>query len=509
MIHFNFFLSLGLYVVFGIGAMAAAEIRRAMNRAVATPRGGLRHFYPRLAVLACSVAFGILAFTGGLFFLLPRSADAALSRLARPMLLPGFSDQVTLGQIGEIKRSSQAAMHIRIFSSGPLGALKWRGAALSDFDGRRWSDPGADATRIPLLNGHAELAANPRGFGTHLSYQVEYDALESGALFFAGIPEKLDLDAPYVSRTSSGTITVKGGPRQRLYYEAYSRIEGRPETTTPLRPPPILSLENRDRNLQLPDPLDARIPSLALKMAGASDSDLARARAVEDRLRRDYRYALVRVDSDLADPLAYFLFTSRRGHCEYFASAMAVLLRTLGIPARVVTGFLGGEYNPITDLWVVRASDAHSWVEAWIPDYGWTTFDPTPPDPNAGHSAAFTRLGQYMDAGRTFWRTWVVGYNSGRQGTLAGRFERGAQGLGVGGFDSLSTVESAWKFCAALASGPLVMPAGLALLMAISAWFWAPPHFAVCTCAGGWNACGAGKPRGATPRYSTSGCSDA
>jgi len=79
----------------------------------------------------------------------------------------------------------------------------------------------------------------------------------------------------------------------------------------------------------------------------------------------------------VADPLAYFLFTRKQGHCEYFASAMTVMLRTAGIPARLATGFQSGVYNPITDFWLVRASDAHAWVEAWIPGRGWTTFDPT------------------------------------------------------------------------------------------------------------------------------------
>jgi len=73
--------------------------------------------------------------------------------------------------------------------------------------------------------------------------------------------------------------------------------------------------------------------------------------------------------------LANFLFTRRKGHCEYFASSMAVMLRTQGIPARVVNGFAGSTYNPVSDLYMIRASDAHSWVEAFIDGPGWMTFD--------------------------------------------------------------------------------------------------------------------------------------
>ena len=84
------------------------------------------------------------------------------------------------------------------------------------------------------------------------------------------------------------------------------------------------------------------------------------------------------------DPLANFLFERKQGHCEYFASSMAVMLRTLGIPSRVVNGFRTGEFNDLTSQYVVRASNAHSWVEAYFPGYGWIAFDPTPGRGDAG-----------------------------------------------------------------------------------------------------------------------------
>ena len=122
-----------------------------------------------------------------------------------------------------------------------------------------------------------------------------------------------------------------------------------------------------------------------------------------------------------ADPLADFLFTRRRGYCEYFASSMAVMLRSIGIPARLATGFQSGIYNTLTGFWVVRASDAHAWVEAWMPGRGWTTFDPTPADPNAHTFGLMSKLDLYLDAAGAFWQEWVVGYDPHRQGTLAGR----------------------------------------------------------------------------------------
>src|SRR5205814_543603 len=178
-----------------------------------------------------------------------------------------------------------------------------------------------------------------------------------------------------------------------LRYDVYSFFEDpRSEPDQPERggiPPEI-----RDQYLQLPL-LDPRIPALAREMTAGQRSVRERARAIESHLQRDYGYTLELPKQTVPDPLAYFLFSRKKGHCEYFASAMAVMLRTVGIPSRLATGFQSGMYNPLSDLWVVRASDAHSWVEAWIPGYGWATFDPTPADP--GGFALVDRVNLYID----------------------------------------------------------------------------------------------------------------
>jgi hypothetical protein len=121
------------------------------------------------------------------------------------------------------------------------------------------------------------------------------------------------------------------------------------------------------------------------------------------------------------------------------------MLRTLGIPARIANGFQSGVWNPITELWLVRSSDAHSWVEAWMPGYGWTTFDPTPPDPAAAQYSLLSLLALYSDAAETFWREWVVGYDVNRQGTLADRAEQGARRMGLRWFDGIGRFEAEWK----------------------------------------------------------------
>jgi hypothetical protein len=115
--------------------------------------------------------------------------------------------------------------------------------------------------------------------------------------------------------------------------------------------------------------------------------------------------------------LANFLFERKHGHCEYFASSMAVMLRSLDIPSRMVTGFRGGEYNDLTGQYVVRASDAHSWVEAYFPGSGWISFDPTPAG-SVPTRTGWSRMQLYVDAAASFWREWIINYDVSHQRTL-------------------------------------------------------------------------------------------
>ena len=474
-IDFGFFLSLALFLVFAMAALTAAEIRRSMGRATATARGGSKRFRSRLAVLSVSIALGILATAAGLFFILPRTAEAAFSRLARRVHAPGFTDQVMLGQPGDIENASRAVMHIRIWSSEDPGPLKWRGAALGDFDGRRWFNLARQAAHIPVENGHADLEDTDHGRGRHLNYHVDFEALGADALFFAGLPEKVDLPSTFLVRSAEGNYTLGDRPPDGFHYDAYSLLDEPPESSSWRYPPPVLPLRERERYLDLPGRLDARIPALARAMAGAAGSDLKRARAIETALRRDYIYTLKAPDRETADPLADFLFTRRKGYCEYFAAAMAVMLRTQGIPARLVTGFQSGEYNPITELWVVRASDAHSWVEAWMPGRGWSTFDPTPPEGNARGAGLLARAGLYLDAAQTFWQEWVLGYDEGRQGALADRTEQGARRVGIRWYDALAAVQSGWKTYSRAVTRTAVVRAAIIAAVVLWAWLVGPP----------------------------------
>ncbi len=174
--------------------------------------------------------------------------------------------------------------------------------------------------------------------------------------------------------------------------------------------------------------LDPRIGALARRITEHASTDYDKALAVEQYLKANYGYSLQMAITPPADPLVYFFFERKQGHCEYFASAMAVLLRSVGIPARIVNGFRTGEYNDLTGKYIIRGRDAHSWVEVYLPANGWTTFDPTPPG-SQEVSDAWSRMLLYLDAGREFWREWVINYDFSHQHTLT--MSAGRKGLHI------------------------------------------------------------------------------
>ena len=174
-------------------------------------------------------------------------------------------------------------------------------------------------------------------------------------------------------------------------------------------------------------PSIARVPRLATQITSSARNDFDKAAAIENYLKTRFGYTLQLPQTPVKDPIANFLFERKQGHCEYFASAMAVMLRTIGIPSRVVNGFRSDEFNDLTGNYVVRAKDAHAWVEAYFPGYGWQTFDPTPAG-NGGTPQGWNRLALYVDAMASFWRDWVVSYDTSHQYSLGQAAFSGTRG---------------------------------------------------------------------------------
>jgi protein-glutamine gamma-glutamyltransferase len=421
----TFFIYLTIFLLCATSAFASAEMRRAIGRkgsVVSAASAGRGRLGVRLGILTGFVTAGILFFTVLLFVVLPRTANAAFRRF-RPAgyHLTGFSSEVTLGQVGEIQKDSRPVMHVKPYwhTAMVVSDLKWRGAALSHFDGKTWTDHSGDGkamlpNRNPLTL--ADEAQRSRRDGVRLLYRVDLSLSDSDALFIAGIPEFLNIERARVVRTATDSYRLGALGGESIRYEVSSFV---PYGVLGARTK--LTMAQATRYLQLPK-LDPRIVELAHSWAGQGAA-LEKAGQVERHLRSEFGYSLEMPEGTSDDPLADFLFVRQKGHCEYFASAMAVMLRSLGIPSRIANGFQSGTYNPVSGLYVIRASDAHSWVEAYDPVEGWVTFDPTPSAPRSSGNALLIKAAMYLDAAETFWQEWVVNYDLGRQITLAGKLE--------------------------------------------------------------------------------------
>lgn len=441
--NLNFFICLGLFLIFGVATFCSSEIRHAAHQHPVAIRSAARPFPWRLAFVTLTIASGILLMTAGMFFLLPRTARAAFRHLIPPQYrITGFANEVTLGGTGAIRTQTTPVMHIRVEEvDGPV-PVKWKGTTLGRFDGRRWSNPPASAERLPVQRGLLQLAPTRlQRPGHRLGYQVHLKN-DTDTLFFTGTPEFLNVPVPSVYRNGWDSYRVGSASPDGLRYAAYSFVPD--ERVAPATPPPPLTPQQRSLYLQTP-PTDVRIIQLARDLTDGGRGDLAKAQLLEEHFRTRFSYTLDQPEQPVSDPLAHFLFERRQGHCEYFASAMTVMLRTLGIPARIAAGYQSGIYNPVSGWHIIRAMDAHSWVEAFLPDRGWTTFDPTPANPDAATMTLGTQLALYLDAVEMFWQDWVVNYDLERQLHLAATMEQSSRKFSFRGVDDLGAWFRDWR----------------------------------------------------------------
>jgi transglutaminase-like putative cysteine protease len=316
-------------------------------------------------------------------------------------------------------------MHIGMTDGSPPPAqLRWKGGTLAQFDGHRWSNPPSFPETFARNRQGCfllEPSAQRMRYERTIEYVVHLSDEAGGALFFAGDPMYLCLDSPAVLRTAPGSYRPRFDLAGGFTYQASSFLP-----RTDLQVAGDVAGPTREVYLRLPR-LDERIAALAATVSRGAPSKLEQARAVEAYLRRNFAYTLNQPAMPSADPLATFLFERRKGHCEYFASALAVMLRTLDIPTRVATGFAGGIYNPISGRQLIRACDAHSWVEAWFPERGWIALDATPPAVSGSGDSVLGRFSLWLDAASVFWQDWVLDYNLSQQLTLAARVEESSQ----------------------------------------------------------------------------------
>jgi protein-glutamine gamma-glutamyltransferase len=422
-----------VFLLFGVATFVGLEIRRGATGAIfpaIEAQPDRRHqFHRALAMAAASVAIGAVVIGSLLFFIFPRFSAGFFAHAGlQPSLMSGFTDNVELGQIGEIKKNTSVVMRVKTGPPVNYPLLRWRGIALTKFDGKRWTGGSSSRTVLSANYDGWITLSDPKNYegkpSVELHYTVLLQPLASNSLFAP--PQLMSLRGDFIGdNVQRANLFIDAAGSVYNPYQNFAQVRYEGVSVLPVSRPAEARLASTDypaeiraAYLQLPA-LDPRIPEFALRITASAKNSFDKAVAIENYFHRNFTYSLNLTGRPGADPLAHFLFETRAGHCEYFASAMAVMLRTLGIPSREVNGFLPGEYNDVAGDYIVRASDAHSWVEAYFPGSGWITFDPTPPSGDAAAGGIFARLDQYVDWMQLNWNEWIINYDFSHQVLLA------------------------------------------------------------------------------------------
>ena len=393
---------------------------RLPEESVVTSRGR-QQITPQLFWLANGLAVGALCLTVLIFFTIPRvSAGFGQKGSGEGLRTSGFSETVDLGMIGPIKRDPGIVMRVELPDRTGLQSDRFylRGMAYDRYDGKSWT------TRLSHRRALAESPAgtftirhvssrSPRPLGQPIRQTILLEALDTAVLFAAPYPESISGQFLAIQSDPTGAIYLPFPASSRIEYTVYSR----PATvaSADLQFQPALYTEIFSQHfLQLPESSE-RVGALAREITQSKTSAYEKAQAIEAYLSRHYRYSLDISPGVQTRPLEDFLFERKTGYCEHYATAMVVLLRNVGVPARLVTGFLATEWNEYGNYYLVRQRDAHAWVEVHLPNSGWVTMDPTPAVSEPAGDSQWFAASRVIDTLRLRWNRFFVQYNAADQ----------------------------------------------------------------------------------------------
>jgi transglutaminase-like putative cysteine protease len=388
-----------------------------------------------------SLALLAVILSVALFFLFPRVSLGILGRQARsPVMTTGFAEEVSLGEFGTLKTDNTVVMRVEFPGGVPprVESLYWRGISFDRYDGRAWSRTldrfipiFPNAAGVFDLSASSLIPTAPDLLLLPLEQLIYLEPLVTNTVF--GVAPLVEME--WLERGGAATVqqawqrqnrrlilseTGDIGhslPRQVPHlYRARSRISrelsprlrrlGHAELFSALDP------VQQAAYLQLPADLDPRIPALAEDVTAGIPDVFGKVTALQNYLLENYAYTTDLPDPGPEPPLDAFLFTHRRGHCEYFATALTILARSIGIPARMVNGFLGGRWVAQENYLAVRNADAHSWTEIPFGPYGWVIFDATPAEANVSQRQSWwDPLQDFYDSLRFRWFKYVIQYD--------------------------------------------------------------------------------------------------
>jgi len=383
-------------------------------------------------VILCAWVFNAV------FFLFSPRLRAGIVRVAPGGFLSrltGFSDRISLGSIGQILENDTPVMHVKL-TDGEGNVLRgernlyFRGLTYHYYNGKDWQRLGQNISarrhpaRVDLPFSEGRLGG-PVG-ADWITQEITLEPIDTRTLFaMPGVvslrsgslrqAEVNYLDMTFRCRATPPrpikyTVTSYASSNRSLYPTRLRQSRGR------------LDAEQHDAYTLLPHVISDEIKQKARDFVPdrRTLSVLQIAQRIESRLQQEYDYTLELRATRGVEPVYDFLFNIREGHCEYFASSMVVLLRSLQIPSRLVSGFHGAEWNEVAQWYVVKQSHAHAWVEVYDARQGWVTFDPTPAssrNERAGGSAMGI-FGRWIDYIRISWLNHVVEYDEEQQGKI-------------------------------------------------------------------------------------------
>jgi hypothetical protein len=379
-----------------------------------------------------AIAIVALVITTGIFLVMPRTGFGFFQQAhGTPIRTSGFSDKVDLGVIGAVKQDPTLVMRVQFpeLDGEPAERVYLKGASFDHYTGQSWTNT---FPRRRLLaksdEGLFEVGARPALKNVlRVQQEILLEALDISVLF--GLPFVNEIRAPFASLETDGMdgLWLPHALPRRLQYAVtsiHSSLSNEDRQLEVLAYP----TEVKKRFLQLPA-VDAHVAELAHTVTRDAATPYGMTIAIKQHLLSGYTYSLDVGSVPSASPLEDFLFTRKTGYCEHYATAMVIMLRTVGIPARLVTGFLPGEWNGFGHYYVVRQRDAHAWVEVWFPQSGWVTFDPTPSVMKAFPSPLLKQIGGLIDSIRLKWDRFVIHYSFYDQMTVAQGLRNQGQSL--------------------------------------------------------------------------------
>ena len=436
----TFFVLLLLFLFAAISTLTSFEIRRAQNDSgistaeveiwKETPAARRRLEHPRWRQLGWFSALSlglILLMAAPLFLAMPRLSHGLMGGgLMSGATMTGFSDNVRLGEIAQIKLNPQVVMRVQVEQPPPQYQLplRWRGVTLDEYDGQGWSNsvqydrlsvqPGEEGFRLEIVR--------DQRFITQQKFYLA--PLDIGTIFAAPKPVQVQ-GVPRLYRDSGDGLWTMPHRTSYITYTVLSDTREFHDVELRTDNSRNYPKEIRERYLQLPKETDPRIGELAQQITRGAETQHDAVRRIESHLRTAFTYTLDLKRTNNGEPLADFLFNVKAGHCEYFATAMAVMLRTIHIPTRLVNGFQTGEYSEVVEMYTVRQSDAHSWVEVYYPARGWVAFDPTPAAGLSKYEGGMLSvLRHYGEAMEMFWLERVIGFDAQEQLSIALKTQR-------------------------------------------------------------------------------------